>query len=165
MERHTAPSPIGLSRFRDLRQEFRPMLTLALPVVMAELGWMTMGLVDTLMVGRISAEAIGAVGISTSLFIGVCIFAMGLLLGLDTLVAQAFGAGRLDDCHRWLVHGVALSLLLSGPITLVVLGLSASLAGWGLHPDVLLLAQPYLDILAWSIPPLLLYAAFRRYLQ
>jgi MATE family multidrug resistance protein len=151
--------------FSDLRPEFRPMFRLAVPVVMAELGWMTMGLVDTLMVGRISPEAIGAVGIGTSLLMGVCIFAMGLLLGLDTLVAQAFGAGRLDDCHRWLVHGVALSLLLSAPITLIVLALSASLSGWGLHPRVLELTQPYLDALAWSIPPLLLYASFRRYLQ
>src|SRR6185436_8579079 len=97
MERHTAPSPIGLSRFRDLRQEFRPMLTLAVPVVMAELGWMTMGLVDTVMVGRIGPEAIGAVGIGSSLFMAICIFAMGLLLGLDTFVAHAFGAGRLTS--------------------------------------------------------------------
>jgi multidrug resistance protein, MATE family len=149
----------------ELRQEFKPMLSLAFPVVMAELGWMTMGLVDTLMVGRLSPEAIGAVGIGTSLFMGVCIFGMGLLLGLDTLVSHAFGASRVDDCHRWLLHGVALSLLLSAPITGTVLALSAALAGWGLHPDVLRLTQPYLDVLAWSIPPLLLYASFRRYLQ
>ncbi|HEU4939325.1 MAG TPA: MATE family efflux transporter [Vicinamibacterales bacterium] len=165
MERHTAPSAVGISRFRDLRQEFRPMFTLAVPVVMAELGWMTMGLVDTLMVGGLGPEAIGAVGIGSSLFIGVCIFAMGLLLGLDTLVAHAFGAGRIDECHRWLAYGVTLSLLLSIPVTIIVLALSSALGRWGLHPAVLALTQPYLDILAWSIPPLLLYASFRRYLQ
>jgi len=141
------------------------MFTLAVPVVMAELGWMTMGLVDTLMVGRIGPEAIGAVGIGSSLFMGVCIFAMGLLLGLDTLVSHAFGAGRLHECHRWLGYGVALSLLVSIPITLIVLMLSAALGHWGLDPTVLHLTQPYLTILAWSIPPLLLYASFRRYLQ
>ena len=141
------------------------MFTLAMPVVMAELGWMTMGLVDTLMVGRIGPEAIGAVGLAGSLFMAVCIFAMGLLLGLDTLVAHAFGAGRLDECHRWLAYGVALSLLLSIPITIVILALSAALSNWGLDPSVLRLTQPYLDVLAWSIPPLLLYASFRRYLQ
>jgi MATE family, multidrug efflux pump len=141
------------------------MLMLAVPVVMAELGWMTMGLVDTLMVGRIGPEAIGAVGIGSSLFMGVCIFAMGLLLGLDTLVAHAFGAGRIDECHRWLGYGVVLSLLLSIPMTVIVLALSAALGRWGLDPTVLQLTQPYLDILAWSIPPLLLYASFRRYLQ
>src|SRR4249919_4051128 len=104
-----------------LQPEFRPMLRLAAPVVMAELGWMTMGIVDTLMVGRIGPEAIGAVGIGSSLFMAICIFAMGLLLGLDTLVAHAFGAGRVDECHRWLACGVALSLLSSTPITIVVL--------------------------------------------
>ena len=141
------------------------MFVLAMPVVMAELGWMTMGLVDTLMVGRIGPEAIGAVGVGSSLFMGVCIFAMGLLLGLDTLVSHAFGAGRIDECHRWLAYGVTLSLLLSIPVTLIVLALSSALDRLGLDPVVLRLTQPYLDVLAWSIPPLLLYAAFRRYLQ
>jgi MATE family multidrug resistance protein len=154
-----------LHSFRNLRQEFRPMFRLALPVVLAELGWMTMGIVDTLMVGPISPAAIGAVGMGTSLFMGVCIFAMGLMLGLDTLVSQAFGAGRLDECHRWLVHGVVMSLVLSAPITLVILGLASSMTRWGLHPEVLHLTQPYLMTLAWSVPPLLLYASFRRYLQ
>ena len=141
------------------------MFVLATPVVVAELGWMTMGLVDTLMVGRLGPEAIGAVGIGSSLFMGVCIFAMGLLLGLDTLVSQAFGAGQLDECHKWLAHGVVLSLAMSVPITFILLLLSSALGSWGLHPDVLRLTQPYLDILAWSIPPLLLFASFRRYLQ
>src|SRR4030095_5419130 len=137
MERHTAATALALSWFSDLRQEFRPMFTLAVPVVMAELGWMTMGLVDTLMVGGPGPGAVGAVGIGSSLFIGVCIFAMGLLLGLDTLVAHAFGAGRIDECHRWLAYGVTLSLLLSIPVTVVVLALSSWLDRWGLDPVVL----------------------------
>jgi MATE family multidrug resistance protein len=141
------------------------MFGLAVPVVLAELGWVTMGLVDTLMVGGLGPEAIGAVGIGTSLFMGVCIFAMGLLLGLDTLVSRAFGAGRLDECHLWLAHGVTLSLLLTVPITLILRLLSAALGTWGLNGEVLRLVRPYLDVLTWSTLPLLLYASFRRYLQ
>src|SRR3972149_8236728 len=99
------------------RREFAPMFRLALPVVLAELGWMTMGLVHTLMVGRISPEAIGAVGIGSALFMGVCIFAMGLLLGLDTLVSHAFGAGSVDEGHRWLAHGGGGGVGLRGPLT------------------------------------------------
>src|SRR5262249_36638444 len=93
---------------KSLSGEFKPMFRLGLPVVVAEMGWMVLGIVDTLMVGRLSPEAIGAVGVGSSLFIGVVIFAMGLSLGLDTLVSQAFGARRIEDCHRWLLHGVAL---------------------------------------------------------
>ena len=110
------------------------MLALAVPVVLAELGWVTMGLVDVLMVGRLGAEAIGAVGIGSSIFMGVCVFAMGLLLGLDTLVSQSFGAGRLEDCHRWLVHGVVLALGLSIPVTALLYGLLLTLNVWGFDP-------------------------------
>ena len=154
-----------LPTLRDLRQEFRPMLHLAVPVVLAEMGWMTMGMVDALMVGRISPEAIGAVGVGTSLFMGVVIFAMGLMLGLDTLVSQAYGAGRLEECHRWLFHGVVLALVLSVPIIAVLFWISSALDAWGLTPSVLVLTRPYLETLAWSVVPLLLYSSFRRYLQ
>ena len=141
------------------------MVRLAAPVVVAEIGWVAMGLVDTLMVGPLGPEAIGAVGVGSSLYIGVVIFAMGILLGLDTLVSQAYGAGRIDECHRWLVHGAVLSLVVAVPVTLLLVGLSAVLAGWGLDPSVLVLTRPYLDVVTWSVLPLLLYATFRRYLQ
>ena len=141
------------------------MFTLAVPVVLAEMGWMVMGMVDALMVGGLGPEAIGAVGVGTSLFMGVCIFAMGLMLGLDTLVSQAYGAGRVDDCHRWLFHGVVLALVLSGPVIAVLFWISSALDAWGLTPSVLVLTRPYLETLSWSVVPLLLYSAFRRYLQ
>src|SRR5215831_17868577 len=148
-----------------LRRELRPMLALAAPVVIAELGWITMGIVDTLMVGRLGASAIAAVGLSGMLFFGVTVFALGLVLGLDPLVAQAFGARRLDECHRWLVDGLWLSLIVSLPSIAVVLLLGRSLGRWGFPGDVLSFTRPYLAILAWSLAPLMLYAAFRRYLQ
>ena len=58
-----------MSSLRALQNEFRPTLRLALPLVLAEIGWMTMGVVDTIMVGRLpnSAVAIGATGLGQSL--------------------------------------------------------------------------------------------------
>ena len=79
---------------------------------------------------------------------------MGLLLGLDTLVSQAFGAGDLEDCHRWLVHGVAArASLLSLPMTLLLFALSAALGPMGpARRACSQLTRPYLDVLAWSMP-------------
>jgi len=153
-------------RLDQLRTEWRPTLRLALPAVLAELGWMAMGTVDTLMVGRLSPEAIGAVGLGSVLFLVPAIFGIGLLLGLDTLVSQAFGARRLEECHRWMFQGVHLSLLLSVPLTCSIwYGLMPALPAAGVNPAVLELAVPYLGDLTWSLPPLLLYTSFRRYLQ
>jgi len=148
-----------------VRRELGPMIALAAPVVMAELGWVSMGLVDTLMVGRLGPDAIGAVGLGSMLFVAIAVFAMGLLLGLDPLVAQAYGAAQLDECHRWLVDGVWLSALIALPLVAVTLGIDWLLPTWGLPPSVLSLTRPYLEILVWSLPPLLLYVSFRRYLQ
>jgi MATE family, multidrug efflux pump len=134
-------------------------------VVAAELGWMAMGLVDTLMVSPLGPEAIGAVGIGNNVFLAVAIFGMGLLLGLDTLVSQAFGARRLDECHRWLWHGLVLAVGLSAPLATLVWFTPVLLVRLGVHSAVLPLATGYVRALAWSLLPLLLYAACRRYLQ
>jgi MATE family multidrug resistance protein len=141
------------------------MVKLAAPVVTAELGWVTMGIVDTLMVGDLGANAIGAVGIGSALFLAVGVFSMGLLLGLDPLVAAAFGARRIDECHHWLIAGVWLAVLASGPFVAGMYAIGAALPLMGLPPEVQELAHPYLEIVGWSLPPLLLYVAFRRYLQ
>ena len=92
------------------------MLRLAVPVVLAELGWMSMGIVDTIMVAPLGPAAIGAAGIGNALHIAFAIFGMGLLLGLDTLVSQAYGAGDHRDCHRWLLHGLVLAVVAAVPI-------------------------------------------------
>jgi MATE family multidrug resistance protein len=149
----------------SLRRELRPMVGLAVPVILAEIGWTTMGLVDTLMVGPLGPAAIGAVGLGSIVFLAIGILGMGLLLGLDTLVAQSFGAGRLDQCEHWLRQGVYLAAISALPLSLLSFGVTASLPVWGLNTDVLVLASPYLNVVTLSVAPLLLYAAFRRYLQ
>lgn len=148
-----------------VRAEFGPMLRLAAPVVLAELGWMFMGVVDTFMVGPLGPEAIAAVGVGSSLFMALAILGVGILLGLDTLVSQSYGASRLDDCHAWFFHGVVLAIGLSIPLTLGCLGLAASMDVWGLDPRIEPLTERYFGVVLWSALPLLLYAAFRRYLQ
>jgi MATE family multidrug resistance protein len=126
---------------------------------------MLMGVVDTLMVGRVAPEAIGAVGLGSILYFSAAIFGMGMLLGLDTFVSQAYGAGNLHECHRWLRDGVHLAILATLPLMAITFGLVAAMPLMGLHPDVLALTVPFVTVEAWGSLPLLLYAAFRRYLQ
>src|SRR5271169_3760221 len=104
-----------MSFFRIFRSELRPTLRLALPLILAEIGWMSMVIVDTMMVGRLpySAEAIAAVSISSSLFVVFAFCGEGLLMGLDTLVSQAFGAGHREDCYRSLINSIYLSIAIA----------------------------------------------------
>jgi MATE family multidrug resistance protein len=126
---------------------------------------MSMGVVDTLMVGPLGPAAIGATGMGSSVFTAIVIFGMGLMLGLDALVSQAYGARRLAESVRWLHHGVFLALAASPFVMLAAWGAFATMDWWGLHPEIRVLAGPYLRIVAFGALPLLLYAAARRYLQ
>ena len=145
--------------------ELRPLLKIAIPVILAEIGWMSMGLVDTVMVGPLGPAAIAATGMGSGVFTAIAIFGMGLMLGLDTLVSHASGARRLDECLRWLHHGVALALIVA-PFVMILTWLAfRTIDAWGLNPDIARLAGPYLEVIALGGLPLLLYASFRRYLQ
>lgn len=150
-----------------IADEVRPMLTLATPIILAEIGWMTMSIVDTMMVGRQanSSIAIAAVSLGGILYNAVAIFSTGLMLGLDTVVSHSYGAGDLDDAHRSLVNGVYLSLGMM-PVAMGIVWLFESLMhSIGTDPAVLAQAVPYLRAVNWSTLPLLLYFVFRRYLQ
>jgi len=141
------------------------MLRMAVPLALAELGWMAMGLEDTIMAGRLGAAALGAGSLGAMLFYPIAICGTGFLLGMDTLVAQAHGAEDAADCRRTLVNGVWLSLALAPFLAVAILLLIPLLRATGTNPNVMALFDPFLKALAWGLPPLLFYAAFRRYLQ
>jgi MATE family multidrug resistance protein len=160
----SAKKPMDPSSFRA---DFQETLRLALPLVFAELGWMTMGIVDVVMVGRLpnSAVAIGATGLGQSLYHSVAIFGGGLLLGMDTFVAQAFGRDDLADARRTLVNGLFLACVLAPLLMLVVLSWPALMRYFGISTELVAPMTPFLRALNWGTLPLLVYFALRRYLQ
>jgi MATE family multidrug resistance protein len=146
-------------------QNVREVLALAVPVALGELGWMAMTTVDTIMVGRLGPPAIGAIGIGSSAFYSFAVFGMGLLLGLDTLVSQSCGAGDREDCHRSLTQGVYLAIAITAPLITLFALMPPLFRTLGIIEPVSSLAGRFIRTLSLSTLPLLLYAAFRRYLQ
>src|SRR5215467_5630661 len=152
---------------RAIGQEFRPMLRLAAPLALTELGWLAMAFVDTVMVGRLpdSATAIGAVSLGSTLFYTIGIFGSGTMLGLDTLVAQAYGARRLEECHRTMWNSLYFACALSPLLMAAMLAVVPLFGRFGLAPELVAQTVPFLKALVWSTLPLALYFALRRYLQ
>jgi MATE family multidrug resistance protein len=148
-----------------LKKELRALTVLAIPVAIAELGWMLMTVVDTAMVGHLSALAIAATGLGGVLYTTIVLFGFGLLLSMDPLVAQAYGRGDMRDCHHTLHQGVFLSLALTLPLMALTYLLPSVLLHWNVNPTVTQAAAPFIRILALGTLPLLLYACLRRYLQ
>jgi len=148
-----------------LKAEIGPLTRLAWPLVVAELGWMTMGLVDTIFVGRLSTAALAGVSLGSILFYSVAVLGIGLLFGLDTLVSQSFGAGDFIECRHWAANGLWLAAIASPLLMGLVKVVVPMLPLFGVQPEVAEQAAPFLTALNWSLPPLLLFTAMRRYLQ
>jgi MATE family multidrug resistance protein len=149
----------------DWKSELGAMVTLAVPVVLSELGWMLMGVVDTIMVGRLGPAAIGAVALGNAVCYTPSMFGMGLMLGLDTLVAQAYGRKDHDECHRWLAQGVYLASFAAMPIMVGIALVSFFFARFGIAAEVAGPASEYMGWLLWGTLPLLIYSVGRRFLQ
>jgi MATE family multidrug resistance protein len=147
--------------------DFRLTLRLALPLIFAEIGWMSMGVVDTIMVGRMpdSAIAIGATGLGQSLYHVIVFLGAGLLLGMDTFVAQAYGRKDLRDAHKTLLNGILLALVLTPILMIAVSFWPTSMRRFGVSVQLVGPMQPFLSALNWGTLPLLGYFALRRYLQ
>ena len=141
------------------------MLRLALPLVFAELGWMAMGVADTVIAGHAGREMLGAVALGHGLYYTFAVFGIGVILGLDTLISQAFGRGDLADCRRSLAGGLVTSFLIAPPLIGLVWGMGPVMDWFGIDPELKAGTQGYLRAVSWGTLPLMIYASFRRFLQ
>jgi multidrug resistance protein, MATE family len=119
--------PAGMRRnpssFRRLipgLKELRAVGGLALPVIVVQVGMMTMGVVDTVMVGHFSARDLAAVALGNLYFFTAVVFPMGVLFSLDPVVSQAVGAGEKAAVGRALQRGGVLALALALPASLAL---------------------------------------------
>jgi MATE family multidrug resistance protein len=151
----------------SVRHQIRSVLTLALPLILAELGWMSMGIVDTIMVGHTAnpALAISSAALGQVLYNTIAFGISGVLLGLDTYLSQSHGAGRFDEANRWLLHGLILAAGLALTLILIILCAPILMLRLPIDPAVLHGSVSFLQALNYGTPALFLYFTLRRYLQ
>jgi len=145
--------------------ELRPMLALALPVVLVQVGLMSMGVVDTLMVGRVSAHALAAVALGNLYWFNAIVLSQGTLMALDPLVAQAVGADDHDAVARALQRGLVIVALLSIVTALVMTPARQVLVATRQQPEIIADTTAYVHISIPGIVPYLAFVLFRQTLQ
>lgn len=160
----TVPQPMSGSGI-SLRTELRDTLRLAWPIVLSQVGHMSMALVDTAVAGRISTDALAALGLSVNCFWTFASICNGSLLALDTYFAQAVGARDDKALSRYLGQ----SFWSCGLVT--VASAVCIIAGMLLY---LFFAQPggvrqafaeYMTTIIWCLPSILFFFVLQRYAQ
>jgi MATE family multidrug resistance protein len=148
-----------------IRREIRETLVLAGPVVVTQLAQISMGFVDTIMVGRLGPEVLAGAALGSTMFYTFGILCLGVVLAVSPLVSQAFGAG--DDAA--IRHSVQQGLWVALVLTVGCMGLFWNIAPLlrllGQDEATLLRAQAYLRAILWGVFPYLGLVALRGFLE
>ena len=144
--------------------ELRAILRISGPLAAAYLAEIAMGITDMLFVGRLGSVELAAVGLASSVLFEILIVAIGLVSIIAVLAAEARGAGSAEGVRRVVRQGFLVALILGIPGTIIGLKLAPVLAMTGQDPQVIVLADRYLQAAAWSIIPYLLFVVLRSFL-
>ncbi len=150
---------------RPSRADFRALAQLAVPVTLVQVGLMAMGVVDTMIVGRISAAALAGVAIGTVYVFALGSLGMGLLMALEPVMSQAVGAREEDAFARAFQRGLVLTGVFGvlGGFALYPIG--PVLHAFGQSDELVAVAVVYSHVQAPSMMAFYLFVLLRQSLQ
>lgn len=148
-----------------LAEELAAAARLAAPVAFVQLGSMLMGVVDTMMLGHYSAQALAAGALGHLWTVVFLMVGWGVLSALDPLVAQAYGAGDCRAISAHLQRGIVQALFLVVPLALLFWDLRAVFRTLGQAEEIIGDAAAYVRAILWGTPAYLLFITLRQTLQ
>lgn len=164
--------------FNTYKSFYKENLKLALPVILSQVGQITVQLADTAMVGRYGGDdpvPLAAVSYATSLFFIVFVTVMGLTFGLTPLVGEHFAKGNKSYVKELLRSGFALFTIIGGLTTILLFairpmfrimgGMMISSGSDASINKVIDMALPYYDIIIWTIFPIMIWGTAKQFLE
>ena len=148
---------------QNYTKEFRYNIKLSVPVILGMLGHTFVQLADNIMVGQLGTAELAAVSLGNSFVFIAMSLGIGFSTAITPLVAEADGAGNKENAKSALKHGLVLCTVLG--LTLFGLILLAKPVMYAMKQpiEVVELALPYLDLVAFSLVPLIIFQAFKQF--
>lgn len=155
-------------RFSTYKEQYRQNLRLALPVVLTQLGQILTQFTDNLMVGRYGGNdplPLAAVSFGGSVFFILFIASIGIAMGMTPLVGERYVQGDRIHSARLLQNGILFYGLLGVAMSAIQYAAIPLLYHMHQPADVVDMAIPYYKMLVWSMPPVMLFFAFKQFLE
>jgi len=138
---------------------------LAYPVIIGQLGIIMMGVVDSLMVGKLGASPLAAAALGNGMAFIIMIIGIGVSYAVTPLVAIAVGAGKMEDCGVYFRQSLLVNSFFSIIIAIIIY-FAADLIQYLDQPeDVQIQATSYMKILGLSAVPLLLFQSYKQFIE
>ena len=146
-------------------RELRATARLSSPIVAAQLAHMSMGFVDTVMVGRLGAAELAAVALGSTTFFFLLMVCSGVIAAVGPMVAQVHGAGESEPVSRSTRQGLWLAVMLGVPISVLLWNAGTLFRAIGQDPATVELATGYLRAICFGLTPALGFAALRAFIE
>ncbi|MEQ8715228.1 MAG: MATE family efflux transporter [Cyclobacteriaceae bacterium] len=147
------------------KEHFLQNITLAYPVMLSQLGHVVVGVADSIMVGQLGTEELAAVSLGGAPFYVVMLFGIGVSYALTPLVAASDGQNQQSGIRSLLKHAVILDAVFGVLLFLLLYFGGPLLSYFDQEPVVVDLALPYLNIIAGSLIPVMIFQAFRQFAE
>ncbi|MCK4943559.1 MAG: MATE family efflux transporter [Candidatus Aminicenantes bacterium] len=148
---------------RELKYQLKTTIKLAIPVIIGQLGHMMMGVVDSLMVGRLGVIPLAASSLANSIFFLILIVGIGFSYAITPYVAMAYGKKEFSECGVVLRQGLLAGLGIAVVLTVITFGMAGMIPGLKQSTEVVNETIPYMKILGWSIIPVLIFQVYRQF--
>lgn len=136
-------------------QEIKQLLKLAIPLASAQVAQALTGFCDTLVMGRLGAATLAAGGLASITLMAVVTIAGGVLMAVNPLIAEAYGAGKKARIEQLTRQGLILCFILTVIIMVTIANVDSILLLQGQDPVTVAIADTYLDIVIWACFPVL----------
>ena len=144
---------------------YKELTTLGLPIIIGQLGVILVSFADTFMVGWHGTEDLAAASFVNNLFNLAVIFAMGFSYGLTPIVGRLFGAGKLKEAGLVLKNALLANGFMSLAVIAVMGLLYLNVGRLGQPVELLPLIRPYFLVLLLSLPFVMLFNAFKQFID
>lgn len=144
-------------------KEFSYNLRLAYPIILGMVGHTLVGIVDNIMVGQLGPTELAAVSLGNSFIFIAISLGVGFSTAITPLVAESDGAGSLKRGKSVFHNGLFLCSLIGVLLFLLIFFAKPIITYMGQPEQVVELAKPYLDIVAFSLIPMMMFQAYKQF--
>ncbi len=149
----------------SVREHIRETIKLAVPVSIGHLGHIMLGIVDSLMIGRIGAVPLAASALVNSLLFLILILGIGMSFAITPLVAIKKGEDKKDECGIILRQALLVNIIYSLLLFAVTFYFADLIKFMDQPPEVVVLAESYMKILSFSIIPVMVFQTYRQFVE
>ncbi|MGF1688968.1 MATE family efflux transporter [Photobacterium japonica] len=147
----------------NYRRETRHLLKLAIPVLIASVAQTSMGFVDTVMAGGVSATDMAAVSVAASIWLPSILFGVGLLIAIVPIVATLNGSGKKDRIPFEVQHGFLLAACISLPIMFVLYNAGVLIDMMDVEKALAEKTIGYLHAVVFAVPAFLFFQTLKSF--